>query len=116
MIPNRLLQDGQGALADLVLFERTELSLVELRFWDVHVLTASNTSVSNHLEGYTHDTYLMVAADEGEDEGVGEQAAVVCPDQTLAEKCGRLQSVQSSLSSRSQSPPLSLEVLVQWVG
>ena len=99
-----------------MLFERTELSFVELRFWDVHVLTASNTSVSNHLEGYTHDTYLMVAADEGEDEGVGEQAAVVCPDQTLAEKCGRLQSVQSSLSYRSQSSPLSLEVPAQWVG
>ena len=65
MIPHGLLEDGERALADLVLFERTELSLVELRFWDVHVLTASNTSVSNHLEGYTHDTYLMVGCRRG---------------------------------------------------
>ena len=41
MIPDGLLEDGQGALADLVLLERTELSLVQLRLWDVNVLTVS---------------------------------------------------------------------------
>lgn len=41
MIPNRLLKDGQGSLADFVLLERTELGFVELRLGDVDVLTAA---------------------------------------------------------------------------
>ena len=39
MIPDRLLENRQGALADLVLLKRTELSLVELGLGDVDVLT-----------------------------------------------------------------------------
>ena len=39
MIPDGLLQDRQGALTDLVLLERTQLSLVELRLGDMNVLT-----------------------------------------------------------------------------
>ena len=42
MIPDSLLEDRQRALADLVLLEGTELSLVKLGFWDVHVLTVAD--------------------------------------------------------------------------
>ena len=38
MIPDRLLQDGQGALADFVLFQGTDLCFVELGFGLVYVL------------------------------------------------------------------------------
>ena len=41
MIPNRLLQDGQGALADLVLLEGAQLCLIELGLWNVNVLTGT---------------------------------------------------------------------------
>ena len=41
MIPDRLLQDGQGALADFVLFQGTDLCFVELRFGHMNVLTAT---------------------------------------------------------------------------
>lgn len=39
MVSDRLLEDGQRPLADLVLLERSQLSLIQLRFWDMHVLT-----------------------------------------------------------------------------
>ena len=48
MIPHCLLKDRQGTLANLVLLERAELSLVELGFWDVHVLTATKISMSEY--------------------------------------------------------------------
>ena len=55
MIPNRLLQDGQGTLADLVLLERTELRLVKLGLGNVYVLTAGHSkdsqSGANYIEG-----------------------------------------------------------------
>ena len=41
MIPDRLLQDGQGALADFVLFQGTDLCFVELGFGHMNVLTAN---------------------------------------------------------------------------
>jgi len=41
MISNRLLEDGQWSLADLVFLERSQLSLIQLGFWDVYVLTGT---------------------------------------------------------------------------
>ena len=46
VIPDGLLEDGQGALADLVLLERTQLSLVELGLGNVYVLTVCSKSAS----------------------------------------------------------------------
>ena len=55
MIPDRLLENRQGALADLVLLKRTELSLVELGLGNVYVLTAGHSkdsqSGANYIEG-----------------------------------------------------------------
>lgn len=39
MVPDCLLQDRQRSLANLVLLQSTQLSLIELGFWDVNVLT-----------------------------------------------------------------------------
>lgn len=38
MVPDGLLKDGQGSLADLVLLKSTQLSFVKLRLGNVHVL------------------------------------------------------------------------------
>ena len=40
VVSNGLLQDGERALADLVLLKGTELCFVKLRFGNVHVLTS----------------------------------------------------------------------------
>ena len=41
MIPDRLLENRQWALADLMLLECAKLRLVKFGFWDVHVLTVA---------------------------------------------------------------------------
>lgn len=41
MIPDRLLENRQWALADLMLLECAKLRLVKFGFWDVHVLAVA---------------------------------------------------------------------------
>ena len=72
MIPDSLLEDRQRALADLVLLECTELRLVKLGFWNVHVLTEACRQNKWSEAGITRDreerrTNLMV-----EERGDGE--------------------------------------------
>lgn len=65
MVSNRLLEDGQGSLADLVLLECSQLSLIQLRFWDMHVLTrvaSRSATVYRYDERFFFgwkDAYLM---------------------------------------------------------
>lgn len=46
MVPHGLLQHRERALADLVFFERAELALIQLGFWDMNILTAVKMMVS----------------------------------------------------------------------
>lgn len=45
MVPHGLLQDGEWALADFVFLELAQLGLIQLRFWDMHVLTMESKMV-----------------------------------------------------------------------
>ena len=65
MIPDRLLENRQGALADLVLLKRTELSLVELGLGNVYVLT-EEVGEQQQCEYSERRTHLMVEGEEGE--------------------------------------------------
>ena len=60
MIPDRLLQNGQGTLTDLVLLESTELCLVKFRFGDVDVLTVSKDEKETQQVVEQRSTDLMV--------------------------------------------------------
>lgn len=46
MVSYRLLENGERALTDLMLLQLSQLGLVELRFWDVDVLTTAMQLVS----------------------------------------------------------------------
>jgi hypothetical protein len=65
VVSNRLLEDGQWSLADLVFLECSQLSLIQLRFWDMDVLTGTASRLATvygcderffRMEG----AYLMV--------------------------------------------------------
>jgi hypothetical protein len=43
VISNRLLEDGQRSLTDLVFLECSQLSLIQLGFWNMHVLTRTTS-------------------------------------------------------------------------
>lgn len=45
MVPHGLLQDGEWALADFVFLKLAQLGLIQLRFWDMHVLTMESKMV-----------------------------------------------------------------------
>lgn len=83
-----------------MLLECTKLSLIQLRLWDVNVLTVLG-QMSYLQEG--RRTYLMFSC------GGGQAAGVVCLDQTLVEKLERLIytvfTQSTSLHSRDHGPP-----------
>jgi hypothetical protein len=52
VVAHGLLEHGERALADLVLLERAQLALVELRFGDVHVLAAYASAMREKSDVY----------------------------------------------------------------
>lgn len=62
MVPNRLLEDGQRSLADLMLLECSQLSLIQLRFWNMQVLARAASRSATRSTDTMNDFFWLEGA------------------------------------------------------